>query len=81
MASSFSTLGVLRMLLTRLDMARRVGGVLAAADAARLAFSEVSITPHIADSLSPINPVSLARLIMPNTFEDYENNYKTEVAI
>jgi flagellar biosynthesis protein FlhF len=64
-AACFAHLGVRRLLVTRLDMARRIGSILAAADAGRLMFCNVSITPHVADGLSPINPVSLARLIMP----------------
>ena len=65
-ATSFAAVGVKRLLVTRLDMARRLGGILAAADAARLTFCNVSITPHVADGLSQINPVSLARLLMPH---------------
>ena len=65
----FADLGATRLLVTRLDMARRLGGILAAADAARLSFSDVSITPNIAEGITPINPVSLARLIMPHTDE------------
>ncbi len=80
-AASFATLGARRMLVTRLDMARRLGAILAAADAARLAFGGVSITPHIADGLSPINPVSLARLIMPDTNDIETTNYLTEAAL
>jgi flagellar biosynthesis protein FlhF len=65
-AVSFAYAGAGRLVVTRLDMARRLGSVLAAADAARLGFADVSITPHVADGLSPINPVSLARLLMPD---------------
>lgn len=64
-AASFALLGAHRLLVTRLDMARRLGSILSAADAARMTFCNVSITPHVADGLSPINPVSLARLFMP----------------
>ncbi len=79
-AASFATIGVGRLLVTRLDMARRLGAILAAADAARLTFCEVSITPHIADGLSPINPVSLARLIMPHTLETDTTAHVSKVA-
>lgn len=65
-AASFAAAGAHRLLVTRLDMARRLGGILSAADAARLKFCDVSINPNVADGLSPINPVSLARLIMPD---------------
>ena len=69
LAMEFADLGATRLLVTRLDMARRLGGILADADAARLSFSDVSITPNIAEGINPINPVSLARLIMPHTDE------------
>ena len=77
-AASFATLGVRRLLITRLDMARRLGGVLAAADAAHMTFCNVSITPHVSDGLSPINPVSLARLIMPHNPDFSETPHLTE---
>lgn len=65
--AAFADVGATRLLATRLDMSRRLGGVLAAVDAGRLRFSEVSITPQVASGLSPINPVSLARLVTPQT--------------
>ncbi|MGB0683075.1 MAG: GTP-binding protein [Magnetovibrionaceae bacterium] len=66
MALAFRQLGAERLIVTRLDLARRIGGMLAAADAAGLAFSDVSTSPHIADGLAQVNPASLARLIMPH---------------
>lgn len=68
-AAAYSAIGTRRLLVTRLDMARRLGSILAAADAARMTFCNVSVTPHVADGLSPINPVSLARLMMPGSDE------------
>jgi flagellar biosynthesis protein FlhF len=53
-----------RMLITGLDMVRRLGSVLAAVEAAGLAFSDVSPSPNIVNGLRPINPVSLARLLL-----------------
>ena len=47
------------------DLARRLGSLLAAADAARLRFSSVSTAPGAAAALVPLNPVSLARLLLP----------------
>ncbi len=67
MARAFADIGARRMVATRLDVARRMGCLLAAADHSRLAFSGVSITPSVAKGLSAINAVSLARLIMPET--------------
>ena len=64
-AEAFQPTGVGRMVATRVDLARRLGGVLASALTGKLAFAEASITPHIAEGLSPFNPVSLARLLLP----------------
>ncbi|MDG2243660.1 MAG: GTP-binding protein [Rhodospirillaceae bacterium] len=62
---SFSMCGATRILATRLDMTRRLGSILAAADAGQLMFSEVSLNPHVANGLRAINPVSMARMILP----------------
>jgi flagellar biosynthesis protein FlhF len=64
-AQEFATLGITRMLVTRLDMVRRLGSMLAAADAASLAFSDCSMTPAVADGLNPIDPMGLAKMLMP----------------
>ena len=62
---AFGTSGATRLLATRLDMTRRLGAILAAADAGQLMFSEVSLNPHVATGLCAVNPVSMARLILP----------------
>jgi flagellar biosynthesis protein FlhF len=61
----FCRTGAHRLLVTRLDAARRLGSVLVAADTAKLKFCDLSVTPHVAEGLTPINPVSLARLLLP----------------
>jgi flagellar biosynthesis protein FlhF len=65
MAKSFADIGAKRMIATRLDVARRLGCLLAAADHSRLAFAGVSITPRVARGLNDITAATLARLIMP----------------
>ncbi len=62
---AFGACGATRLLATRLDMTRRLGAILAAADAGQLMFSEVSLNPHVATGLCAVNPVSMARLILP----------------
>ncbi len=64
-AQEFASLGITRLIVTRLDMVRRLGSVLAAADAAKLAFCECSITPAVADGLNPLDPLGLAKMLMP----------------
>lgn len=65
MGEAFSASGATRILATRLDMTRRLGAILSAADAGQLMFSEVSLNPHVATGLCAVNPVSMARLILP----------------
>jgi flagellar biosynthesis protein FlhF len=73
-AEAFAGIGVKRVIITRLDVTRRFGGVLASADAAHLTFSDVSITPFVGEGLSPINPVALARLLMHDPTEPQQRS-------
>jgi flagellar biosynthesis protein FlhF len=60
---TYRALGARRMLATKLDVARRLGGLLAAADAG-LAFAEAGIGPTIGQGLSPLSAGGLARLLL-----------------
>jgi flagellar biosynthesis protein FlhF len=62
---AFAAAGATRLIATRLDMTRRLGAVLSAADAGQLMFCEVSLNPHVATGLCAVNPVSMARMILP----------------
>ncbi len=61
---AFGELGVDRMVVSRIDLSRRLGSALAAAYAANLAFAETSDTPKIKDGLAPADPLALARLLL-----------------
>ncbi len=64
-AAAFRAGGATMMVATRTDIARRIGGVLAAA-AAGLALTEAGIGPGAADGLVPLTPAFLAgRLAAP----------------
>jgi len=63
-ANSFAALGVRRMIVTRLDIARRLGAAVAAADAGPLAFSDVSFSPQVARGMKPLTPQALSRLLL-----------------
>lgn len=65
-ARAFAAIGAKRMVISRLDMTRRLGGILAAALGGGIAIANVSINPQVADGLSRINPVSLAHLMIPD---------------
>jgi flagellar biosynthesis protein FlhF len=60
-ARAFHLLGCRHLLPTRLDAARRLGGVLAAAAAADLAFTEAGTGMEVADGLTPLAPAWLAQ--------------------
>lgn len=62
---AFGKAGTTRLLATRLDMTRRLGAVLSAADGGQLMFSEASMSPHVASGLSPLTAMATARLILP----------------
>lgn len=65
MAMTFSVLGAKHLIPTRLDFARRIGGLLTAADRAGLTFAEGSHTPQVADGLLPLTAATLADFIIP----------------
>jgi flagellar biosynthesis protein FlhF len=65
MARAFAELGCRRLIPTRLDMAHRLGGLLAASDTAQLAFAEFGVSPSVADGLRSGTPAHLARLLLP----------------
>lgn len=68
-AHAFARLKCRRMIVTRVDMTRRLGSTLECAYAADYAFSDVSVSPeiigHNGAGLGTLNPVSLARLMLP----------------
>jgi flagellar biosynthesis protein FlhF len=59
-------LRIRRLLATRLDAVRRLGGLLAAVDAGRTSFSDGGISHRVVDSLVPLNPVALSRALLPH---------------
>lgn len=60
LARAFAVLGARLLLPTRLDAARRLGGVLSAASAG-LVLTEAGTGPGVADGLTPLSPEWLAR--------------------
>ena len=66
MACLYADIGASRIIATRMDIARRFGGVITAADAARLPLADISMSHRVIDGLAAITPAVLARLFMPN---------------
>ncbi|MCC6598389.1 MAG: GTPase [Alphaproteobacteria bacterium] len=69
-ARVFATIGTGQLLATRLDIARRLGGVLSAAHHGGMSFTDASNTSRVADGFISLNPKILSRLLMPSAFRD-----------
>ncbi|WP_404425290.1 GTP-binding protein [Thalassospira australica] len=65
-ANAFADCGVSRMVISRLDVASRLGGALYGADSGNLSLCNVSMTAQVADGLTAISPVALAKLLIPS---------------
>lgn len=63
-ARSFALLGVERMMCTRLDVARRLGGLLSAAQKAGMSFTHASHTPKVTNGLFAMTPEKLAAFLI-----------------
>jgi len=61
----YRAIGVRRAIVTRLDLTRRLGGLLAAIYEARLNFCEISNTAKVAEGLTPLTAATLARFLLP----------------
>lgn len=70
MVRFFAPLGAKTLLPTRLDLVRRLGGVLAAADAGRLALPAAGVTPHFAFGLRRLTPEAVARRLLAAALHD-----------
>jgi flagellar biosynthesis protein FlhF len=64
LARAFAALGARHLLPTRLDAARRLGGVLMAAKAGPLALTEAGIGAEVADGLEALTPEGLASRLL-----------------
>jgi flagellar biosynthesis protein FlhF len=62
-AGVFAALGCRRAIMTRCDVARRIGGALAVAEAG-LALSGLTASPYIGSGITPATPLRLARLVL-----------------
>lgn len=66
MARIFAALGARRLVATRLDIARRLGGLLSAAQQGGLSFTDASTNSYVAEGFEPLTPRLLAHYLMPN---------------
>jgi flagellar biosynthesis protein FlhF len=70
MAAVFAELGCTRAVITRIDLTRRLGSLLNAFHFNQIGFCDVSVSPEVlppeSGGLRPLNPVALARLLLPD---------------
>lgn len=74
MARVFSTLGVRRFIPSRIDIARRLGGLLTAAHHGHLAFADISATPKVADGLTKATSRELAARMLPGDTPEHTSS-------
>lgn len=67
MAAEFAAIGVRRLIATRGDVARRFGGILAAAEAGGLALAEIGAAAAIEGGLDALDALALARRLLPQS--------------
>ena len=70
---AFGSVGATRLLATRLDTTRRLGSIMAAAEAAPLMFCDVSASPRVVNGVTSINPTIMARMILPVSAADEQS--------
>lgn len=77
MGRIFSTIGAHTLVPSRIDMSRRLGGLLSAAHHGSMRFADASNTPKVADGLLSLNPKTLSRLLMPAAYRKEESYMPT----
>lgn len=65
MARIYSAVGVRWLLPARVDIARRMGGLLQAAHLGGMSFADASNNPQVAEGFMPVTPKTLCNLLMP----------------
>jgi flagellar biosynthesis protein FlhF len=69
----FKTLGVNKMVITRLDVTYRLGSIIASAHTTGLPLSQICFSPHIAEGLVQLNARILAKLLLTHPDFDIHN--------
>lgn len=69
LAQLYAEGGVNRLIATRIDAARRLGGILSACEAGRFTFAEFGVSPEIANGLEAVAADRLAAWLLRSTLE------------
>jgi flagellar biosynthesis protein FlhF len=65
MTRSFMEVGVTKAILTKIDLTKRLGSLLAVGRETGITLCEMSVSPKVTEGLQPLNAVTLARLLLP----------------
>lgn len=65
-ANAFANGGATRVVISRLDVAARLGGAIYGADSGNLSLCNVSMNAQVADGLTALSPLTLAKLLIPS---------------
>ena len=65
MARAFMEVGARKMIITKVDMTKRLGSMLSIAHETGMLLCDMSISPKVTEPLQSVNPVTLARLLLP----------------
>jgi flagellar biosynthesis protein FlhF len=75
LAAAYAEAGATRLIATKVDLTRRYGGILAAAEAGRLAFAGFGTSPQIASGLAAPRPDRLCRLFLPDAGDSHGSTH------
>ena len=70
MARVFATIGVHKLIPSRVDISRRLGGILSAAHQGGMSLADASNTSQVANGFLSLNPKNLAKLLLPSAIRD-----------
>ena len=77
-AKIFASIGVSHLMPSRLDSARRLGGIISAAHQGALLLTEAGSNPKVAEGFTALTPQSLATLLMPEIKNASQNDKNTQ---
>jgi flagellar biosynthesis protein FlhF len=69
---AFTFLGLKRLLITRVDSTRRLGAMLAAAEAGNIALANMTVSGQVAGGFKALNALKLAQLLIQHK-QDYQS--------
>ena len=68
-AQAYKFLGIRRLIISKADVSRRLGNILAAAHAEGLALANITTTSQVAGGFTPCNATTIARLMMQHKYD------------